>query len=87
MPDITPDLHRFNDPTEITHDVIHGTSKSAYRFIQTQGLSRMNRNHIHFAAGLSHDAKVISGIRQSAEVLIYLDVRKAMQGTTSLSVF
>jgi 2'-phosphotransferase len=38
----------------------------------------MKRNHIHFAKGLPGDSGVISGMRQNAEVRIYIDVAKAM---------
>lgn len=57
--------------------VIHGTNKQAWLSIQKQGLSKMNRNHIHFAIGLPNDPKVKSGIRKSSHVFIYIDVEKA----------
>lgn len=62
--------------------------------IKKEGLCRMDRNHIHFAPGgmctclaesylylraakLKGD-KVISGMRGSAEILIYIDLARAM---------
>jgi 2'-phosphotransferase len=39
----------------------------------------MTRNHIHFAKGLPGDSGVISGMRSSAQVLIYLNVPLALQ--------
>lgn len=41
----------------------------------------MTRNHIHFSTGLPEDAagKVVSGMRNDAEVLIYVDVRKSLE--------
>ncbi|ORX52390.1 phosphotransferase KptA/Tpt1 [Hesseltinella vesiculosa] len=60
--------------------VIHGTTLDKWVKIQaTGGLSRMNRNHIHCAAGLPEDAEVKSGIRASCNVLIYIDMTKALQ--------
>eukprot|EP00092_Neocalanus_flemingeri_P006743 GFUD01007283.1.p1 GENE.GFUD01007283.1~~GFUD01007283.1.p1 ORF type:complete len:208 (+),score=43.44 GFUD01007283.1:46-669(+) len=59
--------------------VIHGTYFKAWNLIQRSGLSRMNRNHIHFAAGEPGDQGVISGMRGSAQVYIYIDVDKALR--------
>lgn len=56
--------------------VVHGTNPTAWESIKTQGLSRQNRLHIHMAAGLP--GEVISGMRHSAKVLIYINVPKAM---------
>jgi 2'-phosphotransferase len=57
--------------------VVHGTARDAWdRFIQMQGLKRMNRNHIHFATGFPKDGGVISGMRQTSEVYVYIDAKK-----------
>jgi len=58
---------------------IHGTYFEAWRTIKTDGLCRMSRNHIHFAIGDIGDTGVISGMRSSAQVLIYLDVARALE--------
>lgn len=60
--------------------VIHGTTLQAWDQIKRQGLSKMGRNHIHFAVGLPDDPNVKSGIRKSSQVFIYIDVDKARQG-------
>lgn len=60
--------------------VIHGTNAEAWKSIKTQGLSRMGRNHIHFAVGLPSDRSVTSGIRKSSTVFIYIDTEKARKG-------
>lgn len=41
----------------------------------------MSRNHIHFSKGLPEDtaADVISGMRNDAELLFYVDVQKSME--------
>ena len=59
--------------------IVHGTSKSAWSIIQTCGLSKMKRQHIHFATGLFADPQVKSGIRRNCEILIYINAAKAME--------
>lgn len=54
-------------------DIIHGTYFKYWTTIKTEGLSRMKRNHIHFAKGLNF----INGLRQSAELFIYINFEKA----------
>ncbi|TFY72455.1 hypothetical protein EVG20_g542 [Dentipellis fragilis] len=56
---------------------VHGTNKKAWSSISKQGLSKMTRNHIHLAQGVPGNG-VISGMRNSASVLIYIDVQKAL---------
>ena len=43
-------------------------------------MKAMSRNHIHFSKGLPEDtaADVISGMRNDAELLFYIDVQKSM---------
>jgi 2'-phosphotransferase len=43
------------------------------------GLSPMGRKHVHFAKGDSTDQTVISGMRQTASVKIYIDMASAME--------
>ena len=58
--------------------VVHGTNIDAFRIIKTQGLSRMNRQHIHFAKGLPSDG-LKSGMRSDCQVYIYINAAKAMK--------
>jgi len=59
--------------------VIHGTYLAPWtQFIKTDGLSRMKRQHIHFAAQEFDSRQTISGIRKSCQVLIYLDLPLAI---------
>ncbi|GFR86252.1 tRNA 2'-phosphotransferase 1 [Elysia marginata] len=70
-------------PLENTEEfpiVVHGTYHKYWNCIAQQGLSRMNRNHMHFAAGLPGHDGVISGMRSSCQVIIYLDLKKALEG-------
>jgi len=57
---------------------LHGTYFEAWKLIRASGLNKMSRNHIHFAIGEIGAEGVISGMRSSAQVLIYLDVAKAI---------
>ncbi|KAI5273817.1 hypothetical protein E4T47_02811 [Aureobasidium subglaciale] len=69
---------------------VHGTTHAAWpQIVATGGLKRMTRTHVHFASGLpagfkSEDADgsaapVISGMRNSSSVLVYVDIKKAME--------
>jgi len=57
----------------VEFDIIHGTYLKYWPQIKAQGLSRMKRNHIHFAKGLNF----INGLRKNAELFIYIDFNKA----------
>ncbi|KAK4043193.1 KptA family-domain-containing protein [Parachaetomium inaequale] len=62
--------------------VIHGTYFAFWpAIVASGGLKPMGRNHVHFSTGLPEDAQagVISGMRQDAEVLIYVDVAASMR--------
>lgn len=61
--------------TDYIDNVVHSTFIKNYSSIKTNGLSKMGRNHIHFAKSKN----VSSGIRKNAEVYIYIDVKKAME--------
>ncbi|CAC5381813.1 TRPT1 [Mytilus coruscus] len=58
--------------------VIHGTYFSSWEKIKHTGLSRMGRNHIHFVAGEPGENGVISGMRQSCEVMIFINLETAL---------
>jgi 2'-phosphotransferase len=72
------------------------TSKAWPLILSTGGLKKMTRNHVHFASGLPAGFKsleeagdsgseikkepVISGMRNSSSILIYIDIKKALEG-------
>ncbi|KAF8235217.1 hypothetical protein L208DRAFT_1257876 [Tricholoma matsutake] len=56
---------------------VHGTSRKAWNAISREGLSKMTRNHIHLAQGVVGEG-VISGMRGSSQIFIYIDVQKAL---------
>ena len=47
----------------------------------------MGRNHVHLAPGFPHKKEVISGMRTSCEVVIELNVVKAMHGAHKFNFF
>jgi RNA:NAD 2'-phosphotransferase (TPT1/KptA family) len=59
--------------------VIHGTYYKVLDTIKKEGLCKMSRQHIHFAVGLPGEDGVISGMRSSCQVVIYLDIKAAMK--------
>lgn len=65
----------------IPDTVVHGTYYAFYApIVASGGLQSMGRNHIHFSTGLPEDAGgVISGMRQDAEILFYVDVRRSLE--------
>lgn len=59
-------------------EVIHGTYFDPLPLILKTGMNRMARNHVHMAVGWP--GEVISGMRSSCEVVIELNMVKAMYG-------
>uniref|UniRef100_A0A7S4PSX8 2'-phosphotransferase n=1 Tax=Alexandrium monilatum TaxID=311494 RepID=A0A7S4PSX8_9DINO len=61
---------------------VHGTYKRHLQSILQKGLlaggGMSNRNHVHFAPFEPGDGRVISGMRTSCEVAIYVDLRRAL---------
>lgn len=72
------ELKEIENSEQVPH-VIHGTYKRSWFKIKTEGLKRMKRTHIHFATGLPSDKGVISGMRSDVDVLIFIDVTRALQ--------
>nr|GMD46902.1 tRNA 2'-phosphotransferase 1 isoform X1 [Ipomoea batatas] len=58
---------------------VHGTYNKNLELILEQGLKRMKRLHVHFSCGLPTNGEVISGMRRDVNILIFLDVKKALQ--------
>jgi len=69
-------LEVINEGDQVS-ECVHGTYLVHWPFIKTQGLSKVARNHIHLANGLPEDGK-IRGMRNTAELFVYIDVVKAM---------
>ena len=59
--------------------IVHGTYFRFLNKIKKEGLSKMKRQHIHFAVNdTKNDSQVISGMRTNCEVLIWIDIKKAI---------
>ena len=76
---VNPDLKKLTEPFEM-ETVVHGTYAKHLSLIMKNGLSRMKRNHIHFAKGLPGEDGVISGMRRDCNVLIYVHLPTATRG-------
>ncbi|XP_006817883.1 E3 ubiquitin-protein ligase TRIM56-like [Saccoglossus kowalevskii] len=72
------ELKRITDASEYP-TVIYGTYSKHLERIKEKGLSRMGRNHIHFAPGMPDEVGVISGMRWDCDVIIVLDLEKAIK--------
>lgn len=74
------ELTRINGKVDVPGGfVVHGTYEHCWPSIVNQGLSRMSRVHIHFCAYEPDDKRIISGLRKSAQIYIYIDVDKAIK--------
>ena len=72
-------LTKISDPFAFA-EIVHGTYLEPLPLIMKGGLNRMARNHIHMAIGKPGKNGVISGMRASCEVVIELNMPKAMFG-------
>ena len=58
--------------------LVHGTYKECLEPIMAEGLSRMGRNNIHFGLDIPEFGEVISGMRKSCNVIIFIDILAAL---------
>ncbi|XP_076368072.1 tRNA 2'-phosphotransferase [Tachypleus tridentatus] len=65
-------------PEDCPDMIVHGTYFKNWPEIKVDGVSRMKRNHIHFAVGLPGENGVISGMRKNCEIFILVDAIKAI---------
>ncbi|CBI38906.3 hypothetical protein VitviT2T_023453 [Vitis vinifera] len=65
---------------------VHGSYKRNLESILESGLKHMKRLHVHFSCGLPMDGEVISGMRRDVNLLIFLDVRKALEDGMKLYI-
>jgi len=77
LPGLDIDLAPITSSTQAPL-VVHGTSTRAWASIRDEGLKPMGRVHIHFAPGRLGEEGVISGMRASASVFIYINLDKAL---------
>ena len=78
MTKLTP--HNLKEHQIDPNIIVHGTYFDSWTLIKnSEGLSRMARQHIHFGIEIPEDGEVISGMRKSCQVIIYLDIIRAME--------
>ena len=65
--------------TEPLPECFHGTTLEAWNLIRESGLSRMGRQHIHMSTGIPGDKQVISGMRNTSQIVISVDMTKAIR--------
>ncbi|EIW79025.1 hypothetical protein CONPUDRAFT_107060 [Coniophora puteana RWD-64-598 SS2] len=80
--DVTLDMQKLMSATDVPM-AVHGTTEKAWESIQRQGLSRMNRQHIHLAQGIP-DSGVMSGMRTSSRIIIHIDLARALDAGVPL---
>ncbi|AGO11138.1 AaceriAFR339Wp [[Ashbya] aceris (nom. inval.)] len=68
-------LTQLTDPSELPAQLIHGTNlRNSMLILESGCIKRMQRNHVHLAHGVTgKDNSVISGMRRSSTVHIYLN--------------
>lgn len=71
---VTPEVEMLTSET-MPANVYHGTFQRNLAAIQEKGLSRMERNHIHFTSDAEWSKL---GIRRNCDVLIYVDTDKLL---------
>lgn len=76
--DVIDETKLMDEITVPLEKCIHGTDKKAWKLIQSDGLRPQSRMHIHCAVSEPEDGQVISGMRMSTAVMIYIDMKKAM---------
>lgn len=67
----------IKDATRLS-TVVHGSYYSSWPSIQRSGLSRMSRQHVHFALG-ELSSEITSGMRGDCDLLVFLDLPKALK--------
>ena len=77
MSGITVDMVLLTAATTPAH-AVHGTYFKSWEAIRKVGLSKMARQHIHLAKALPGESGVISGMRASCQLLVWVDVHAAI---------
>ena len=70
-----------SDPNSVYDyaQVVHGTQRKVLDLIMESGLCRMARNNVHMAIGLPGKTGVISGMRNSCDTVIEINLLKAIK--------
>ncbi|GMF28114.1 unnamed protein product [Phytophthora fragariaefolia] len=71
-------LSPLDDPDAVER-CVHGTYLKFWPSIWSSGLCKMQRNHIHFAEREVTDDDVVSGMRSTCDLLLYVDFPMAVK--------
>lgn len=78
--DVQLDLDVVTASSDLPNGIaVHGTYYGAWKLIKESGLNRMNRQHIHMAVDTVGKDSVISGMRSTCQVAVYVDVDAAIE--------
>ncbi|XP_051901133.1 tRNA 2'-phosphotransferase 1 [Pristis pectinata] len=66
------------DSGNVPAQAIHGTYLRHWPLIKAQGLRCMSRRHIHLSLGLPEDGSIVSGMRSSCDLAIFVELRRAL---------
>ena len=75
------------DEKTLINQCIHGTYLKCWELIKNQGLSKMSRQHIHMSEDFPDSKNFISGMRRNCQIVIFIDVKKALQGKINKNKF
>ena len=80
MEQVSNDMHqRIRQVSDVGQQtVLHGTFLAPWWQIRTKGLKTMGRNHIHLCVGEPGDARVRSGMRSDANVIVEVSLRQIL---------
>jgi 2'-phosphotransferase len=78
-------LTKIEDPFKYVY-VVHGTYKEPLPLILKGGLNKMARNHVHMAIGMGKNG-VISGMRASCQIVVEVNMVKAIYGQDKISFY
>jgi len=80
------EMKKVNNVRDIPSGMaVHGTYYDVFDKIMETGLSRMKRQHIHFAQG-ELQTEVISGMRRNVEIMVYINILKVLQAGIELFI-
>ena len=78
-------LTKIEDPFKYVY-VVHGTYKEPLPLIMKGGLNKMARNHVHMAIGMGKNG-VISGMRASCQIVVEINMIKAIYGPDKIPFY
>lgn len=69
----------ITEVSQLPQELIHGTNlQSTIKIIKSGAISSMSRNHVHLSPGMLHAKGVISGMRSSSTVYIFINCHSSL---------